>query len=341
MKYISLVLLFVLSLILTYCYIRLAIRKNWLDIPNQRSSHTCIVPRGGGLVFIGLWLLAALIAIFFQLWTIREFLALIPGAVIVAATAFYDDRHTLSAKYRSCAYASAAIISMIALGGFSHLIIGENLALPLGWLGSIIAVLAIVWSVNLFNFMDGIDSIAAVEALFTLGVGGFFLQQSGGHGMALLAWMLAAAVAGFLVLNKSPAKVFMGDVGSATLGFIIMVMALLADKQYGIPLLLWFILYGVFLFDATTTLVRRILAKEVWYHAHRLHAYQRLHQRGWSHGQVVLAVIAVNSFLATLAILGFYYQNLIIWLAIFALAVLVLLYKNVENFNPMYPKPIS
>ncbi|HVV68965.1 MAG TPA: glycosyltransferase family 4 protein [Gammaproteobacteria bacterium] len=339
MIYLILILLFILSLVITYGYIHLAVRKKWLDVPNQRSSHTRIVPRGGGLVFISLWLLAAVIASFFQLWTVRQFLAVIPSAIIIAVTAFYDDRHSLSAKYRSCAYVAAACISVGALGGFDHLIIAKNLSIPLGWLGSIIAILIIAWSINLFNFMDGIDSIAGVEALFILGVGGFFLQQSGGQSMAFLSWMLAATIAGFLVLNKSPAKVFMGDVGSASLGFIILVIALLADKYYGIPLLLWLILYGVFLFDATITLVRRILAKEVWYHAHRLHAYQRLHQLGWSHGQVVWAVIGVNSFLAVLAILGFYYQNLMIWLAIFALGVLVLLYKIVENLNPMYRKP--
>lgn len=330
------IIIFILSGLLSFAYIFYAQKNNFLDIPNHRSSHTRITPRGGGSVFISLWVLFFFIAAIFKLCSWNDVLIFIPGTLVVAVTGYLDDRLHLSAKYRALFYFIAAILTLIVMGGFQQLILTANGYLPLPWIGSILAAFILVWSINLFNFMDGIDGIAAIESLFVLGVGGFFFWASHGEDLALLAWWLAASVAGFLLWNKPPAKLFMGDVGSASLGFIIMVFALVGERKYHIPLLLWVIVYGVFIFDATITLLRRILAKEKWYEAHRSHAYQRLHQFGFSHGKVDKWVILTNILLSCLAIIGFYHHSLILWLLLSAVVLLGGLYLKIEKLKPMY-----
>lgn len=225
------------------------------------------------------------------------------------------------------------------MGGLDQLMIGKILVLPLPWIGGILAILAIVWSTNLFNFMDGTDGIAAMEAIFVLGIGGFFLWNAQAAGMAMITWVLGTSVAGFLIWNKPRAKLFMGDVGSATLGFIIMVLAFYGEKQYGVPALLWVILYAAFIFDATVTLFRRLLAGEKGYQAHRLHAYQRLHQAGWSHAQVLWAYSGINVILAGLALFAFYHREWLLGSLLIAVLILVCLYVIVERFRPMYSLP--
>lgn len=330
--------IFVIAAFFTRCYIRFAHSINLLDIPNQRSSHTTIVPRGGGIVFMVIWLLSIVFAFVLRVISVEQLLILLPGSLLVALTGFLDDRFTLSVKIRALIYFIAATFTLIIMHGFPQLILTEHLVLPLSWLGWIVAIFAIVWSINLFNFMDGTDGIAGIEALFTLGVGGYFLWLAGGQGMAILAWLLAVSVLGFLVWNKPPAKLFMGDVGSAGLGFCIMVFALVGERFYQVPALLWFMLYGVFLFDATITLLRRMKAGEAWHKPHRLHAYQRLHQYGWSHSRLLLKVVLVNCILALFSILGFYYRNIIPILLIASILILIFLYFQVEQRKPMFPK---
>ncbi len=336
MLYFYFLALFFLSTILSYAYISYARHRNWLDIPNQRSSHIHNTPRGGGVVFISIWLLAAIAALTADFLPWRQMLGLVLGSLIVSTVAFYDDRKSLSARSRGIAYVIAAIISVLAMGGFFGLRIGQDWYLPLGWFGPIFAVLVIVWSINLFNFMDGIDGIVGIEALFVLGMGGLFLWLGGGYQLAILSWLLVATVAGFLVWNFPPAKLFMGDVGSTTLGFVISTLALTGEKYIGVPAILWFILYGVFIFDATFTFLRRLLAKERWYEAHRLHAYQRLHQAGWSHRQIVWAMMGLNILLGILAVICFYRQNFLIYGLLAAFLLLLLVYLRIERYKPMY-----
>lgn len=332
---------FFTSLIGTYFFMYYASKKKWLDVPNGRSSHTQVTPRGGGIVFIGLWVLILIVGLGFHLVTAVQANIFLPSALLIASVGFWDDRYSIAASWRALAYFLASAYSVYALGGLNQLIITEHFTLTLNWLGSLIAIFSIVWSTNLFNFMDGIDGLAAVEALFLLVIGGFFFWFSSGQNFAFLAWLLAAAVAGFLIWNKPPAKLFMGDVGSATLGFIVMVLALVGEKQYGIPVLVWIILYAAFLFDATVTLIRRFMAKEKWYTAHRSHAYQRLHRIGFSHGQIVSKVVFINIFLSALSMLGFFYRDFIPGLIIVAFVALSFLYVRVERLNPMYSKQSS
>lgn len=336
MRYLALwIFLFIVSALLTYVYLLYAKQKKWVDVPNERSSHTTVTPRGGGMVFMSLWLLAIWVGWMFYPQSFKQNWTLPLGVLMVGLTAFYDDRKSLSPKWRFLAYWVASLIAVMGMGGMESLQLGTWI-FPLGAvLGYAFAVFSLVWSINLFNFMDGTDGLAATEALFVLFFGGLFLWLEGGYDLALSAWALMATVAGFLVWNKPTAKLFMGDVGSASLGFVIMMLAFLGEKHYGVPVLLWLILYGVFCFDATVTLLRRIYTRQKWYQPHKQHAYQRLHQSGKTHAQVLMAVMLMNFLLLILAWLGFYWRDWLILWALMALGLLISGYLWVESRKSM------
>jgi Fuc2NAc and GlcNAc transferase len=147
---------------------------------------------------------------------------------------------------------------------------------------------------NLYNFMDGIDGIAGVEAVCASGLGGLLLTWAGLGNIAAGALALTGASAGFLVWNWPPAKIFMGDVGSGFLGFVFGVLAIASARERPWLLWLWLILLSVFIVDSTVTLMRRFVADERWYDAHCSHAYQHAARRWGSHSKVTLTVAAIN-----------------------------------------------
>jgi Fuc2NAc and GlcNAc transferase len=173
----------------------------------------------------------------------------------------------------------------------------RNMGLHGIWAGSLFGLIALTWSTNFFNFMDGIDGIAGSEAVFVAGAGAFLNWANGGDiGLTAAMLVLAAAALGFLMWNWPPARIFMGDVGSGFLGFTLAVLGLAASRNSATPIEVWAILSGVFLVDATVTLVRRILRNDRWFEAHRLHAYQKLASRWQAHFPVTALVIAINLF---------------------------------------------
>jgi Fuc2NAc and GlcNAc transferase len=327
--------LFALSFGFIWCFKFYACKHNLVDHPNQRSSHVIPTVSGGGVVFVILWLLYVLYSCFIGIVSLQSMLVFLPGAFLVALIGFVDDHKQISARWRFLIYLIAATISIITLGGFSSLMIAGHV-LHWGWVGSIFAIVAIVWSINLYNFMDGIDGIAAIEAVFVFGIGGYFIWNAGGYGLAMLAWGLVVLIFGFLVWNFPPAKIFMGDVGSAFLGFLVVVFALAGEHWYKVPAILWLMLYGVFAFDATVTLIRRVLAGEKWYTAHRLHAYQRLQLKNWSHKRILLRVIAINVVLAVVTLGAYFWPRYFIILFVVELIMLAIIYLVVEKMQPMY-----
>lgn len=274
------------SALLTGVVRHYALRTQLLDLPNARSSHVRPTPRGGGvavvvafeLSLLALWLLGGV--------PLPLFLALLVGGLMIAAVGLIDDRRGVAARWRFLVHLLAAVWALAWLG-FPALPVGGS-TVDLGWLGLVLGALMIVWLVNLYNFMDGIDAIAGIEAL-TVAVGAALLAADSGAGGVL--GLLALAVLGFLVWNWPPAKIFMGDVGSAFLGFVFAALALFAG---GLSLWGWLILLGVFIVDATWTLLRRVLRGERWYEAHRSHAYQRAARRCGSHLRVSVVVGLVN-----------------------------------------------
>jgi Fuc2NAc and GlcNAc transferase len=148
--------------------------------------------------------------------------------------------------------------------------------------------------INLYNFMDGIDGLAASEGVVVAGAAGILLILGGATGIAAVAVVLAGCCAGFLVWNWPPARIFMGDVSSGFLGFVFAVLAIWTSNNGILELQVWAVLLGVFLIDATLTMARRMAAGEKWYTAHRSHAYQRAVTAGHSHLSVTLTVIAID-----------------------------------------------
>ncbi len=282
--------------LLTALVRRRALAQSRLDVPNARSSHTVPTPRGGGLAFV-LALAAGLLALapsglLDGQW--RPLVAVLGAGVAVAVVGFLDDRGHVPARWRLLVHFSAAAWGLAWLGGPPALALGGWVLGPnaLGWA---LAAFYLVWLLNLYNFMDGIDGLAAAQAI-TVGAGAALLYGVVGAPTPAMAMplALAGAVAGFLLWNFPPARIFMGDVGSGFLGIVLGLLSLQAGRFEPLLLWAWLILQAVFVTDATLTLLRRLLRGERVYEAHRLHAYQHLSRRCGRHLPVTLAVLLVT-----------------------------------------------
>lgn len=269
-------------------------RIGLLDVPNQRSSHAIPTPRGGGLAIVAATL-AAVIILFSTGWLpLRLVLALTLGGGLVAAIGGMDDRQGVPVYVRLCAHCVAAGIAIGLVGSIDSLPIG-HVVVPLGSAAWLVTLISIVWFLNLFNFMDGIDGIAVSEAVFMSAAGGVLAGINGAPpGFVLAMLVLTAACLGFVPLNWPPARMFMGDAGSGFLGFVVGVLALATIVSGALSVWTWILLSGTFLIDATVTLLRRLVRGENVHHAHRSHAYQRLSRKWHSHRSVTLCYIAVN-----------------------------------------------
>ncbi len=276
--------------VITGLILRFALRHGVLDVPNERSSHRTPTPRGGGVAIV----VATSVALGVLVWrgAVRSDLlvALAGGGVAVALVGFMDDRRRVSAGVRLAVHLAAAVWAVLWLGGLPPLQLGGQVV-ALGWPGRVLAVLGIVWVLNLFNFMDGIDGIAASEATFVVWCGGLL---AAGVSAGSAAIVLGAASLGFLGWNWPPARIFMGDVGSGYIGYSIAVLALAAARSNPVAIWVWLILGGVFFVDATVTLLLRLRRGERVYQAHRAHAYQWLARRWGSHLRVTLVVLLVD-----------------------------------------------
>ena len=285
----------ILSIILTGLVRRYATRRNMLDIPNARSSHKLPTPRGGGLGIVVTFSAALVLLAWSRLLDVESAVVLLTSGGIVAAAGFLDDRHSLPASVRICAHLAAGAIFLVFIGRAPESWLAE-FGLGHQWLGALCLLLALIWSTNLFNFMDGIDGIAGSEAAFVTGAGAWINSQQGDPGVTTAMLCLCAASAGFLAWNWPPARIFMGDVGSGFLGLMVPMLDLTASARAPIPLQVWIILGGLFLADATVTLLRRAIRGDRWFEAHRLHAYQRLARRWKSHQRVTILFSAINLF---------------------------------------------
>jgi Fuc2NAc and GlcNAc transferase len=280
------------SLLLTALVRRHALRHGVIDVPNERSSHLAPTPRGGGIAIVTATTVGVTALYALGLAPLRLLLALAVGGLLVAGVGYMDDRHRLSAGVRFMVHVAAALWALACLGGLPPLRFGDT-TVVLGWPGYVLGAVAIVWVVNLFNFMDGIDGIAACEAVFIAACGGLLTGPAFG-GTSACAFVFAAASAGFLYWNWPSARIFMGDVGSGYLGYCIAVLAVAVGHKAPAALWVWLILGGVFFVDTTVTLVQRFVLGKRVYEAHREHVYQWLARRWGSHLRVTAAVLAVN-----------------------------------------------
>ncbi|MSU96893.1 glycosyltransferase family 4 protein [Pseudomonas mandelii] len=285
----------VLSFLLTGALRRYALARSIIDIPNARSSHTIPTPRGGGVAIVVTFLASLPVFGVFGLVPWQPLIAVGGAGALVAVIGFMDDHGHIAARWRLLGHFGAGIWALVWLGGFPPVTL-FGISLELHWFGHILAAIYLVWLLNLYNFMDGIDGIASVEALCAC-LGACLLYVL--SGAPTLIWgplILAAAVVGFLYWNFPPARIFMGDAGSGFLGIALGVLSLQAAWVSSDLFWAWVILLGVFIVDATFTLIRRLLRGDKVYEAHRSHAYQFASRRFGKHLPVTLAVGAINLF---------------------------------------------
>jgi Fuc2NAc and GlcNAc transferase len=260
---------------------------------NERSSHSVPTPSGGGMGIV----LAATLAGLFLAWSYPfDILPVLMAGLLIAVLGYWDDRRPLPAKWRLGAHVvvAGAVTSLVPLD-----VIGAQVGLPLPEPAMFVAlVLAGALWINLYNFMDGIDGLAASEAIFLLvaALGVAASTHPGILSQGMFWWMawLAAACLGFLLLNWAPARIFMGDAGSTYLGLMLFFFALATTTSGWLSLAQWVILVAAFLADSLTTLLRRALRREPVWQAHKRHAYQHLQRRLGSHAWATLIFVAVN-----------------------------------------------
>ncbi|MGH8120967.1 MAG: MraY family glycosyltransferase, partial [Gammaproteobacteria bacterium] len=197
---------------------RYSLRHSLLDIPNVRSSHTAPTPRGGGLAIALSVLITAAILYFLHLLSFAIVIAFMGGGILVSITGWLDDHYDIPEIWKALSYTTTAIWAVYWLDGMEDLRIGEAV-ITLDLAGGFLAVLGCAWLINLYNFMDGTDALAAVQAICTGTFSGFLLLTLGRYDLAILCFVIATAATGFLYWNWPPARIFMGDVGSCFIGF--------------------------------------------------------------------------------------------------------------------------
>jgi Fuc2NAc and GlcNAc transferase len=280
----------VLSVFLCGVYERFARARQILDTPNERSSHSLPTPHGGGAALLTAFLLGLLLAAWLYGAWAQPFVTLSVCALALALLGVIDDLRGLSVRWRLLAYGVVCLFSAATLlQGTDTENVFYRTALVL------VAALALLWSLNLYNFMDGIDGIAALQAVFVC-CSAAFLTWLAGHddSYARYCLLVAAAHCGFLLWNYPPARLFMGDAGSVPTGFLLAALALLGAVQGQLDPLCWLVLSAVFITDASWTLGWRIATGQEFTQPHRSHAYQRLSRHWNSHLRVDMLLLAIN-----------------------------------------------
>lgn len=325
-SFVILTVIFFINLIGIFVYRKIAVKRAILANPNFRALHEISIPRGGGIIFglifvvgvILLWLFSSLSNELLFIYGLGGFAATLLGII--------DDINDIGARKK---LAMQIIICLIPL-----LWLYDDLLLKVVWIPSWViipvALLFLVWMINAYNFMDGVDGIAASGAIFSSGVIAISLIiMNGPLNLVLLLLLLMISVMTFLIFNWPPASIFMGDSGSVFLGYIFGVLILYTTINDYVSIWTWIIVFGYFIADTSLTLIARLFLVKKWYGAHRSHAYQNIARITSSHLKVTLSVVIYNLvWLLPLAILSVIEPNMAIFSALMAiLPALVVSYK--------------
>lgn len=293
----------------TAAYLRYARHKEILDIPNHRSSHQTPTPRGGGIVIVILTICAWGVATCLSMLSLKQGAALIIAGTLTAVISFLDDRGHVLRRVRFTVQIVACSIGLWFVYPINFLPDIEIHTVDLNSLFFMpLLLLALIWLTNLYNFMDGIDGIAAAQAIGVLIPTATILYIHDASAHAQLMVLFASIIFGFLIWNWSPAKLFMGDIGSTFIGLTLGILALIT-AQY-ISLWFWLIILACFISDTTWTLVTRLLTGQQWREGHRLHAYQKITTMNGNHKSTTLQyVVTTFVWLAPLAMISTIYPE--------------------------------
>lgn len=313
------------SFSLTYLVKVIAKKKLLIDIPNERSSHVTPTPRGGGLAIAISWFAGISYLNFIGNMDVNLYYALLSG-ILISGISFLDDIYTLKSLPRMIIHAISTLIALYFIEGLKVIDFGfftvENTIIL-----NVLAFIGIIWFINLFNFIDGIDGHLSSGILFITFALFFFVKDT-------VLLILAAALLGFLPWNWQKAKIFMGDIGSTLLGFTMAVLLIYYNNHEQFSIVNGLIITAAFWFDATFTLIKRFLNKENIGQAHRKHAYQRIVQFGFSHQKTVLIVALLNLILFGLVYLSIHLEiNNLVVLTI-TILLLFSVYKLVDSKKP-------
>jgi Fuc2NAc and GlcNAc transferase len=259
--------------------------KKLLSIPNERSLHEVPTPKGGGIAIVLSWYTGLTIFYLTGIIEKRLFLSLASG-ILIAVVSLLDDIFNIKPLIRLIVHFIAAALAFYFLNGLRPLIIPQ-LHFDYNFIVFPLAIIGIVWFINLYNFMDGVDGFVSVEAIILCTV------------LFVFSWnpvniLLISCIGGFLCWNWPKAKIFMGDTGSTQLGFVLVVLGIYFHNKMDFSILNWIMLTSPFWFDATITLFRRWKNGENISEGHRKHLYQRLVRMGYSHEQVNYFLICMN-----------------------------------------------
>lgn len=315
-----------LSLLLTGVYRYWALTYHITSEPNERSLHSSSTPVGGGLAFVAVWFLGLLYLYLNGVVDQSLFFAMLCG-LLLAAVSLLDDVVQVKPIIRLLVQFGVAVAAFYFLGGLRKPLTPGLEALSLPYITYPLAILGMVWFINLYNFMDGADGFASVEAITVSLVLFVFVGST-----ELL--VLAAVVLGFLFWNRPKAKIFMGDVGSTQLGFILVVLGIHYHNTLDFSIFNWLMITSPFWFDATYTLYRRWRRGENLSKAHRKHAYQRFILAGNSHARLILMMLLLNLIIFLLILVYRQWLCLKIPVYLLTLSILYLLTRKIDSLYP-------
>lgn len=308
----------------------IAYRYHLLDVPNARSSHELPIPRGAGVGIVISFLSGVLLLFFLNIVDSTLLIAFFVGGILLASVGILDDLSHVPAGVRISLHFLVALLVLYLFKGMPPLEIGFATWHWHFW-GWVIGTVGLVWLINLYNFMDGIDGQAGSEAVFVSCSIALLVFLKGSTSLIPVLLLLAASASGFLVWNWSPARVFMGDTGSGFLGYIFGVLLIATLASGALTPWQWLIVFGCFWVDATLTLVLRVLRGEPWYQAHCSHAFQQAVKKTGCHKHVVLRMLLINLFwLLPIAIISIYLPHwtlLLTGIAILPIVILCILLK--------------
>jgi Fuc2NAc and GlcNAc transferase len=306
-----------------------AVRNEMTVIPNERSLHNHPTPKGGGIAIVLTWYTGLAVLYLCGIVEKNLFFALLSG-VLLAFVSLIDDIRGLRPVIRLIVQFITAILAFMFLHGLRPLVMPQ-ININYDYIVYPVAIVGMVWFINLFNFMDGVDGFASLEAIIICSV--FFVFT-----WSLAAVLLIACITGFLYWNWPRASIFMGDVGSTQLGFILVVLGIYYHNTFDFSILNWIMLTSPFWFDATLTLFRRWHNGEKLSEAHRKHVYQRMVQAGSSHALVNGYLLLINVFIIFLIILYREYKILQIPLFAVSLIFFYLIARQVDKRVPFGKK---
>ncbi len=310
----SLLITLLTALVMTGISAAYARRRGLIDQPGRRSSHQQATPRGGGAgiviaIVVGSVLLGAK-GLLPDYWLSAG----LPPLLAVAVIGGWDDHNPVFAWLRIFVHCAAAFYllihipsSLVSMAGpwvdpGQCASLGMGFGMGFHWALAVYFIAAltfVVWMTNIYNFMDGSNGMAGAQGVFVGLLLAALMWQAGDAQAAMIPLMITVACGGFLPWNLGNARVFMGDVGSTSLGFTFAAVILYGHSRclFDLPVALLVIL--VFAVDTGCTLVVRVFRGERWYNAHKQHVYQQLIMHGWPHGRVLLLYQTINVLLVT------------------------------------------